>query len=93
MVAVYTGESLMRQFNKRDAFPFYLFILMGILLIAVPEAGAAQGDSDQAPGRVMAQQATKADDIWITADHTKHEALKKTFKSGVEVTRDRKSVV
>ena len=35
----------------------------------------------------MAQQATKADDIWITADHTKHEALKKTFKSGVEVTR------
>ena len=77
----------MRQFTKRDAFPFYLMILIGIFLTTVSGAVAAQGESDQAPGRVMAQQATKADGIWITADHTKHEALKKTFKSGVEVTR------
>ena len=43
--------------------------------------------SDQAPGRVMAQQAVKEKKLWITADHSKHEVLKQEFKSGPEVTK------
>jgi len=34
----------------------------------------------------MAQQATKGKEIWITADHSLHPALKKELKSGPEVT-------
>jgi uncharacterized paraquat-inducible protein A len=40
-----------------------------------------------APGRTLAQQATKAKELWITADHTKHKALQQTFQSGPEVTK------
>ena len=43
-------------------------------------------DENQAPGRAMAQQATKGKEIWITADHSLHPALKKELKSGPEVT-------
>ncbi|NTV42177.1 MAG: tetrathionate reductase family octaheme c-type cytochrome [Syntrophobacteraceae bacterium] len=43
-------------------------------------------DENQAPGRAMAQQATKGREIWITADHSLHPALKKDLKSGPEVT-------
>jgi octaheme c-type cytochrome (tetrathionate reductase family) len=43
-------------------------------------------DENQAPGRAMAQQATKGREIWITADHSLHQALKKDLKSGPEVT-------
>lgn len=43
-------------------------------------------DENQAPGRAMAQQATKGREIWITADHSLHQALKKELKSGPEVT-------
>ena len=40
-----------------------------------------------APGRQMAQQATKGKELWITSDHTQHEILKQTFNSGPEVTQ------
>ena len=42
---------------------------------------------NQAPGRTMAQQATKERQIWITADHSRHEILQKEFTSGPEVTK------
>lgn len=42
---------------------------------------------EEAPGRTLAQQATKSKKLWITADHTKHEILKQEFKSGPEVTK------
>ena len=48
---------------------------------------AAQTDEGQAPGRTMAKQATKDKKIWNTTDHSKHEALQKDFKAGIEVTR------
>ena len=42
---------------------------------------------DVAPGRRMAQQATKERKLWITSDHSKHEILKQEFTSGPEVTK------
>jgi hypothetical protein len=41
---------------------------------------------DIAPGRIMAQQAVKEKEIWITSDHAKHEILQEEFSSGPEVT-------
>jgi len=49
------------------------------------ELNASQ--TELAPGRKMAQQATKGKKLWITADHSKHEILKQDFKSGPEVTQ------
>jgi octaheme c-type cytochrome (tetrathionate reductase family) len=68
---------------------FYLLftLLICLLFVLASTAGAKQKDADQAPGRTMAQQATKARKIWITVDHATHEALQKEFKSGAEVTR------
>ena len=43
--------------------------------------------AEQAPGRTMAQQATKDAELWITTDHSKHEVLQQTFTSGPQVTR------
>jgi len=48
---------------------------------------AAQTDEEQAPGRKMARQATKKKQLWITADHSKHEALQQEFTSGPQVTK------
>lgn len=48
---------------------------------------ATDPDTDQAPGRKMAQQATKEKKLWITADHSKHKALQQEFTSGPEVTK------
>ena len=50
-------------------------------------ANPAPAEGEQAPGRGMAQQATKGAKRWITADHSKHEALKQPFASGPEVTK------
>ncbi len=64
-------------------------LFVAILLVCwslVPTLFAATETADQAPGRTMAQQATKDKEIWITTDHTKLEALKKPFGSGPEVT-------
>jgi octaheme c-type cytochrome (tetrathionate reductase family) len=51
-----------------------------------PAAAAEQNAAEVAPGRTMAQQATKAPELWITVDHSKLEALNQPFKSGKEVT-------
>ena len=44
-------------------------------------------NEDKAPGRVMARQATKANQLWITADHSKFKQLQKEFKTGKEITQ------
>lgn len=50
-------------------------------------AQSSESDTEQqAPGRTMAQQATKAQAFWTTTDHSKLSALQKVFKSGPEVT-------
>jgi hypothetical protein len=68
-----------------------LLLLMAIgLVLTGPNPAFCQTETvsqDQAPGRIMAQQATKAKELWITADHSKHKALQQDFKSGPEVTK------
>ena len=64
-----------------------LLVTVVAILSLVSGAFAAVKDADQAPGRTMAQQATQKDTLWITADHSKHDALKETFRSGPDVTK------
>jgi octaheme c-type cytochrome (tetrathionate reductase family) len=62
---------------------FTLILMLGIVATSI----ANPGPENIAPGRTMAQQATKKDTPWITVDHTKLELLQKPFRSGVEVTQ------
>jgi octaheme c-type cytochrome (tetrathionate reductase family) len=58
-----------------------------IALAPLAAAASQQPSADQAPGRTMAQQATKAGKIWNTTDHTKHQVLQQRFTSGPQVTQ------
>ena len=58
-----------------------------LILSASAFAQTQKVDTSLAPGRVMAKQAIKEKELWITADHTKHKALQQEFKSGPEVTK------
>ena len=49
--------------------------------------GATEDTEERAPGRTMADQATKGKQLWITTDHSRIEALQKDFRSGPEVTQ------
>jgi len=65
-------------------------IIAGLLvsLLAAPAMAAGEADNaEQAPGRTMAQQATKEKKVWVTVDHGNVTALQKKFKSGPEVTQ------
>ncbi len=62
-----------------------VFGLAGLLADAPASPGPEAAAS--APGREMAQQATRGPQRWITSDHSKHEILKQPFASGPEVTR------
>lgn len=63
-----------------------LLILVLLAALAVPAAVSAS-TQETAPGREMAQQATKTKKLWITTDHSKHEILQQEFTSGPEVTK------
>jgi len=62
-------------------------IAMGVTVLGLV-TGIHAGETKfvEAPGRTMAKQATKSNTLWITADHSQHEALKRPFKSGPEIT-------
>ncbi len=77
----------MKQLNWQRALPTFLVVWAAVCFTMAPKIFAAQDSGDQAPGRTMAQQATKEQRIWITTDHTKLEILQKEFKSGPEITR------
>ena len=47
---------------------------------------AAAEEAEQAPGKKMADQSQINTENWTTVDHSKFDALKKTFTSGDEVT-------
>ena len=64
-----------------------LTCLCGLLMIGGTTTLAATAEEDVAPGRTLAQQATKTKKLWITSDHSQHEILKQEFKSGPEVTK------
>ena len=69
--------------------PFLNYIIMTAICLIVwsGAAMAAKSGEDKAPGRAMADQATKRQQIWNTTDHRRHEVLQQDFKSGMEVTR------
>jgi hypothetical protein len=69
--------------------PFYTHILLVVVCLTFwPGAAvAAKRGEDKAPGRIMADQATKGSQIWHTTDHARHEVLQQDFKSGIEITR------
>ena len=77
----------MKKLNWVCRFYLLFTLVTCLLFVLTSTAGAKQEVADQAPGRTMARQATKAKEIWITVDHSTHEALKKEFKSGAEVTK------
>lgn len=59
-----------------------------VMLMAGPAFSADDAaNGEQAPGRTMAQQATKEKKVWVTVDHANVSALQKKFKSGPEVTQ------
>ena len=79
----------MKPAEKNNSFLQYTIMTMvmaGLMLWSVA-LFAAQSGENQAPGRAMAQQATRGQQIWNTTDHTKHKALQKDFNSGLEVTQ------
>ena len=72
--------------------PFKLMNLLAVGLAVLLTAGLAAGSpegegEEQAPGRTMAQQATKEKKLWVTVNHGNVKALKQKFKSGPEVTQ------
>lgn len=73
---------------KHPGFRLPLFALFsGLLLIGASVSAAAPAAEDMAPGRKLAQQATKSKKLWITSDHSQHEILQQEFTSGPEVTK------
>jgi hypothetical protein len=61
------------------------FCFLTVIMLFQPQE-IFSNQEEIAPGRTMAQQAVKEKKVWITADHSKFEALKKAFTSGPEVT-------
>jgi octaheme c-type cytochrome (tetrathionate reductase family) len=68
---------------------FFAPCLLLLILAGVPAArgAAAEAADERAPGRTMADQATKGRKLWITTDHSRIPELQKDFRSGPEVTR------
>jgi octaheme c-type cytochrome (tetrathionate reductase family) len=66
-------------------------LLISVSIIATSQTIASgwaieNKEQDQAMGLTLAQQATKSQALWTTADHSKHAALQKVFRSGPEIT-------
>jgi len=43
-------------------------------------------EASEATGRILAHQATKSQQLWITANHSEFDILQEDFESGPEVT-------
>ena len=71
---------------KPWALKVLLLVLGLILMIPFPLLASQTDNQELAPGRKLAQQAIKTKELWITADHSKHQALQQEFKTGSEVT-------
>lgn len=72
--------------KKLKANLIYCFLLPALCAMLICTSGLHAQEEELAPGRKMAKQATKAKELWITADHSKHEMLKQEFSSGPQVT-------
>lgn len=74
--------------GNRAATALIFFGLMMVVAVALPAGAETEPvDETKAPGRVMADQATRGKQLWITADHSKHEKLQQVFTDGPAVTR------
>jgi octaheme c-type cytochrome (tetrathionate reductase family) len=71
----------------RSIVPRVLLLFMFVYLLSTTAVCFADNEEERAPGRTMADQATKGKQLWITVDHSRIEALKKDFRSGPEVTQ------
>ena len=80
-------EGAMKKFKSKRSISVAFVLALCLLFTGPHDLLAAQTDEEQAPGRKMAQQAVKEKQLWITADHSKHEALQQEFTSGPEVTK------
>ena len=64
--------------------------LTGVLLLLIPlPSHCTEEESEESYktyGVAEARKVVQQPERWITADHSRHEALKKTFNSGPEVT-------
>ncbi|MDY6904608.1 MAG: tetrathionate reductase family octaheme c-type cytochrome [Thermodesulfobacteriota bacterium] len=69
------------------AFLGLLFLAVVLCLPAISAAETISDGSSKAPGRVMADQATRDNKLWITADHSKHKKLQQVFENGPDVTK------
>jgi hypothetical protein len=68
-------------------FGCWLLCLLIFAGFAAPQALMATAtEEDLAPGRIMAQQAVKDKEMWITSDHAQHAVLQQEFTSGPQVT-------
>jgi octaheme c-type cytochrome (tetrathionate reductase family) len=77
----------MKITEGKKPFLKYIILMTAGLMLGSGFAVAAQSGEDEAPGRTMADQATKGQHLWTTTDHTRHKVLQQDFKSGMEVTR------
>jgi len=77
----------MKITEGKNPFLDHILLMAVCLMLGSGIAFAAQSDEDKAPGRTMAHQATKGQQLWNTTDHAKHQVLQQDFKSGMEVTR------
>ena len=84
---VIDGESSMRMFTCLRIHHLYFIFLIGLLFVYAPLTSATQVANEQAPGRIMARQATQTKELWITANHAKFKELQGPFKTGPEVTK------
>lgn len=64
-----------------------VMVFLGFGFLSSPVWATTPGSDNPAPGRTMAQQATRTQMSWTTADHGKHPALQKRFSKGQEITQ------
>ena len=83
----YNSKPSRRVFNSSFLSLWALILLLGAGIMTPTSLMATKVEEDIAPGRKMAQQATKEKKLWITSDHSKHEILQQEFNSGPEVTQ------
>lgn len=77
---VLTEETMKHTVN---VFCLALAVLTRVSATALPADAA---EPEKAPGIILADQAVKTKDLWITSDHSRHAILQKPFNSGPEVT-------
>ncbi len=80
-------EFKMKKRERQNPLLKYIVLIACSLMLMASNASATETKEDQAPGRSMAQQATKSKKLWRTADHAKHAVLQKDFTSGEELTQ------